>query len=228
MRNSFIAVFAALFLVSCDEEHAQVVEYNMLNSPIWSEIPDGTRAESNLSQENWAVILDASGSMDSACRGEISHKMTAAVDALDSFVAMLPADHNLSLIAFRGNGPEVLVDWGSSNGQQVMSAARSISANGGTPLGGSIAIAEKMLSERMFSQLGHGRYRVVIITDGEAGDDLRTPLAHLLANTTVEVNTIGLCIGEGHALNSPEWVRYVPAETAGAMRAALEEFVAAE
>ncbi|MFK7941755.1 MAG: hypothetical protein AB8B85_02395, partial [Paracoccaceae bacterium] len=63
-----------------------------------------------------------------------------------------------------------------------------------------------------------------VTTDGVAGDGdiMNAAVTRILSSTPIEIATIGLGIGEGHALNVPGYTSYVSVESVGDLADALK------
>lgn len=235
MKNIALATLCVAFLAACDAPPSQpmTTTYATLPTAMWREAPiDVTADPESLHDDNMIIVLDGSGSMaDSCSTGSVSidRKMNAAVGGLAAFVGMVPENVNIGLIAFRGS-IDTLVPLGRDNRDELLAAFGAVGADfgGGTPLGEATRRAREALEERMFSQLGGGRYRIVIVTDGEAEDSrlLQKEVEHILTSTRIEIHTLGLCIDRGHTLNQPGFVNYVAANTPNEMRSAFQQIAA--
>jgi Ca-activated chloride channel homolog len=204
---------------------------NVLNSAgkAW---PPATQGEvqlaKNLLAANYYVVLDGSGSMqDRQCSGNQT-KLETAKDALKEFAANVPADANLGLLLFTNSKIYNLVPLGTGNRQQFNETVQSASASGGTPLRDAISAGYAQLEKQAVRQLGYGRYVLVVVTDGQAnsGQEPAAKVNWMLANTPVELHTIGFCIGTNHSLNMPGRTVYKAADNPVALRQGLAQVLA--
>jgi uncharacterized protein YegL len=170
--------------------------------------------------KNYYIIFDGSGSM----AGE---KIEIAKKALIRFIKVIPDKGNIGLTSFDASGFFERAPLGSSK-RDIIKQVEKIMAGGNTPLGGCIDIAYEKLGIQAASQMGYGEYNLVIITDGEATDGSRMGYAvdRLLNETPVVIYTIGLRIGEGHALNQPGKILYKPADNYEELSKGLESVLA--
>lgn len=166
------------------------------------------------------IVLDDSGSMKTM----IGQAKAAVVDA----VAQLPDTGRLAVIAL--NKGLVMEPLPVADARQVLAGALDpVQADGTTPLGASLRRALQLLEAEAAGQRGFGSYRVLIATDGKASDGavLKDVIAKILSSSPVEIATIGIGIGEGHALNIPGFTQYVSVESvenlASALKAAAAE-----
>lgn len=185
----------------------------------WPPLPEGTIAVATLNESarsNYYLVLDGSGSMKRhKCSGDLS-KIDAAVRALSRFVAALPADANLGLAVFDGDGMSERVPLAAGTQPAVLRALGEVRASGATPLRSSIQLGYERLTEQAQRQLGYGEYHLVVVTDGMPDPDSEDPsevVETLLHDSPVVLHTIGFCIGTDHPLNQPGRVYYFAADT---------------
>lgn len=170
--------------------------------------------------KNYYIIFDGSGSM----AGE---KLEIAKKALTRFIRVIPDKGNIGLTSFDASGFFERSPLGSSK-REIIKQVEKIRAGGNTPLGGCIDIAYEKLGIQAARQMGYGEYNLVIITDGEAtdGDKMGIAVNRLLRETPVVIYTIGLRIGEGHALNQPGKIYYKSADNYEELSKGLESVLA--
>jgi len=170
--------------------------------------------------KNYYIIFDGSGSM----AGE---KIEIAKKALIRFIKVIPDKGNIGLTSFDASGFFERAPLGSSK-INIIKQVEKIIAGGNTPLGGCIDIAYEKLGTQAARQMGYGEYNLVIITDGEAtdGDRMSYAVERLLNETPVVIYTIGLRIGEGHALNQPGKILYKAADNYDEISKGLESVLA--
>ena len=145
------------------------------------------------------VALDASGSMSARAGG--ATKMDAAKHAASDFIASLPADTAVGLLAFGHRGSnrredkaascaaaEAVHPVGAIEPGAVQAALDGFDARGWTPLAAAIRAAGGMLPE------GAGPTAVYVVSDGEdtcGGDPVATARALHKGGTRAVVNVIG-------------------------------------
>lgn len=170
--------------------------------------------------KNYYIIFDGSGSM----AGE---KLEIARKALTRFIRVIPDKSNIGLTSFDGSGFFERSPLGTSK-SEIIKQVEKIRAGGNTPLGGCIDIAYEKLGIQAARQMGYGEYNLVIITDGEAtdGDKMGYAVERILTETPVVIYTIGLRIGEGHALNQPGKIYYKSADNYEELSKGLESVLA--
>jgi uncharacterized protein YegL len=170
--------------------------------------------------KNYYIIFDGSGSM----AGE---KLEIAKKALTRFIRVIPEKGNIGLTSFDASGFFERSPLGSSK-SDIIKQVEKIKAGGNTPLGGCIDIAYEKLGIQAARQMGYGEYNLVIITDGEATDGNRMGYAveRLINETPVVIYTIGIRIGEGHALNQPGKILYKSADNYEELSKGLESVLA--
>jgi Ca-activated chloride channel homolog len=182
----------------------------------------------NLFARNYYIVLDASGSMnEKGCSGEVS-KIVAAKEALNAFVATLPADANLGLQVFDGRGINEWLPLGVNNRPEFIRQLGTVRANASTPLRGAITGAYDKLIAQGARQLGYGEYHLVIVTDGHAdqGQDPTGIVNRILTESPVVVQTIGFCIGSKHSLNQAGRTIYRAADNVESLRQGLADVLA--
>lgn len=170
--------------------------------------------------KNYYIIFDGSGSMG----GE---KLEIAKKALTKFIKVIPDKSNIGLTSFDAAGFFERSPLGSSK-KDIIKQVEKVNAGGNTPLGGCIDIAYTKLGTQAAKQMGYGEYNLVIITDGEAtdGDKMGVAVSRILTETPVVIYTIGIRIGEGHALNQPGRIYYKSADNYEELSKGLESVLA--
>ena len=182
----------------------------------------------NLLVANYYMVLDGSGSMkERGCSGRDT-KIQAARKAIAEFARSLPQDANFGLAVFTNNVTQELIPLGRENRNRVGAVLGQIDAVGSTPLRSSINLAYRKLTEQGERQLGYGEYHLVVVTDGLAseGEDPNSVVNGILAESPVNLHTIGFCIGTSHVLNQPRRSYYRAADNPEELSKGLEEVIA--
>ena len=184
----------------------------------------------NLTQDNFVVVADFSGSMgDQVCSGNYINKSEAAKSVLNRWVDKLPQDSGLGLVVFDGNGVRSLVDINTGVQRQFKNALQAMQPSGGTPLNSSVTLAYNKLKNQAYKQRGFGSYKVVVITDGaHSPGENPTSIVYEITenfNNPVELYTIGFCIDDS-ALNSPGRTFYQSASDPNALEQGLGQVLA--
>ena len=136
------------------------------------------------------VVVDASGSMGADMAGTGRDRMSVAKDALKQVLDQIPDTTHVGILVFpRG-------DWvyplGPRKESMLAGAIDSIQSGGGTPLGDYMKRGADVLLDARRKQFGYGTYRLLVVTDGEAGD------ARLVEAYTPDIISRGItidCIG---------------------------------
>jgi hypothetical protein len=116
--------------------------------------------------DNVVVVVDASGSMGAPMGG--STRMSVAKDALKQVLKQIPDTTHVGILVFpQGNWVYPL---GPRKESMLAGAIDSIQSGGGTPLGDYMKRGADALLEARKKQFGYGTYRLLVVTDGEAGD----------------------------------------------------------
>jgi len=116
--------------------------------------------------DNVVVVVDASGSMGAPMGG--STRMSVAKEALKQVLEQIPDTTHVGILVFpQGNWVYPL---GPRKESMLAGAIDSIQSGGGTPLGDYMKRGADALLEARKKQFGYGTYRLLVVTDGEAGD----------------------------------------------------------
>lgn len=177
---------------------------------------------------NYYVVLDGSGSMgERGCSGRDT-KIQAARKAIAAFARSLPPDANFGLAVFTGNQTLEVLPLGSDNRDRVRGVLDRVEAVGNTPLRSSIGLAYRKLTGQGERQQGYGEYHLVVVTDGMAseGEDPARLVRSMLAESPVNLHTIGFCIGTDHILNQPGRSYYRAADNPAELTRGLEAVLA--
>lgn len=149
------------------------------------------------------VVLDASGSMRGTLAGSKMDKMSAAKSALKEVLASVPASTYIGLLVFSANN--LKNDWVYPLGPRIdADLARAIElpqAGSGTPLGQYIKMGADRLLEERTKQFGYGTYRLLVVTDGEAGDqNLVERYTPDVVSRGITMDVIGVGMSARHTL----------------------------
>ena len=150
--------------------------------------------------QNVVVVLDDSGSMgDKMRRKGGTTKIAAAKSALVSVLETLPNDARVGVVTLNGS-PAWAVPFGPVDMESTRRAIMGIRARGGTPLGRFMKVGGDALLEAR-KQDHYGSYRLLIVTDGEAGDRrlVKRYLPDILARG-LTVDVIGVDMADRHSL----------------------------
>jgi hypothetical protein len=116
--------------------------------------------------DNVVVVVDASGSMGAPMGG--STRMSVAKEALKQVLEQIPDTTHVGILVFpQGNWVYPL---GPRKESMLAGAIDSIQSGGGTPLGDYMKRGADALLKARRKQFGYGTYRLLVVTDGEAGD----------------------------------------------------------
>lgn len=238
MFIGFIAVSLVMDFIDTgpsQSDHSSFTQDNLPTDPdpgyVWglaTSDEDIILDTTTVADDNIAIVLDFSGSMtEGACEGGGS-KAWVAVNALESFLENVPAGVNMSLVAFDDSGLGEVVPMAKDNGAQIQSAVRSLVPGGSTPLGSAMEAAVASLERAASARLGNGSYKIVIITDGVADDEMHVlhEVRWANLNTPIMTYTAGFCIGTGHPLNQPGETVYASANNTASLLSVLEAAVA--
>jgi uncharacterized protein YegL len=153
--------------------------------------------------DNIVVILDASGSMAENMPNSGRKKMDVAKEALLRVTRQVEPGTNVGLLVFSGSNKPG--DWvyplGPLDMDRFEAGLTRLSPNGGTPLGEYIRKGSDRLLEKRNEQHGYGTYRLLIVTDGQASDQVKvqkyTPDA---LSRGIVIDVIGVAMASDHAL----------------------------
>lgn len=155
----------------------------------------------NVNYNNVVVVLDASGSMGEYMEHNKT-KMDVAKESLKSVLSDVPDDTQIGIVCFGSS-----IDWvyplASKDVGRLSAAIDDISPSGNTPLGTYIKKgADALLSQRK-KQLGYGTYRLLVVTDGEAGFTERPLIDKYvpeIMSRGIVLDVIGLAMKSDHTL----------------------------
>ncbi len=186
---------------------------------------DNSKGEASLTK-NFYIIFDGSGSMNDRPCGKdrkFDTKLDATKWAIAEFLKKVPGDVNLGLYVFDAAGAREVVKLGPKNRQEFSVAIMKAESGGATPLAKAINYGTDRLVEQYKRQLGYGEYRLIVVTDGQA-DGIPKAVART-QHLTFPIYTIGICIGNDHALYKLSH-SYRAADNPAEIAKALEETVA--
>ena len=222
-------VFFVFFLPEImDREESE--EYEDIYTPpakqsLWFETQEqdetSPKLAENLTERNYYIILDGSGSMKD------DNKMAVAKKALNEFVTYVPESANLGLAIFDGSGLSERVPLGTDR-EEFTNQVQRTKAAGNTPLKEALELAYIKLIKQAQQQIGYGEYTIVVVTDGEAspGHEPDQIVNIILENSPVLIHTIGFQIGEDHSLNQPGKIYYKSAKNFDELSQGLEQVLA--
>lgn len=219
----------SIFTAGCEQppDPATVAKVDPLSVAVKDESVSSSSSSTVESQvsfrRNFYFVLDDSSSMAYGVPDggdqEFNSKMEAAKWAMKEFLKSVPADVNLGL-ALLNRGE--IVALGANNRDQLLKAIDEVEADGGTPLGRGIEAGVEKLIVQYQRQMGYGEFRLIVVTDGESGDDLNWGLSALAKYDYVTpMYTIGFGVAK-HAL-APHSVSYQTANSASELKKGLEE-----
>lgn len=145
-----------------------------------------------------AIVFDDSGSMDTRMSG--GSRIEVAKKALTSVVEQLPNDTHVGIVLLNGDWKNWAVPIGKVNKPEMINTINHLRTRGGTPLGGCTDAAAKRLLE-LKTKKPYSRYRLLIVTDGEASDgNLINQCVPEIIQKGIAIDTIGLDMAQGHSL----------------------------
>jgi len=165
---------------------------------------------------NFYLVFDGSGSMNSNKCTDGSTRITTAKNTVKQFLNFVPKDSNLGLFVFDNYGAKEVSALQPINVPLVAGLIDKVEAGRGTPIGIALTTAYNKLSLQGQKQQSYGEYNIVVITDGEATNSvfMDQVVKRIVANSPINIHTIGFCIGASHALNKPGIINYQSASNA--------------
>ena len=153
--------------------------------------------------DNVVIVLDGSGSMAGRLPGSNMDKMSAAKAALKQVLKSVPENTHIGLLVFSAKGVET--DWiyplGPRDDARLMQAIDRPQPGGGTPLGAYLKKGTDRLLQERAKQFGYGTFRLLVVTDGEAGDqDLVERYTPEVIARGIKVDVIGVAMNQRHTL----------------------------
>jgi Ca-activated chloride channel homolog len=239
LNGSLLFILVSMLLVACGDNSSST---SSGSSTTEASTPASDRAYADATvaldpdakgavslRRNFYFVFDGSGSMKDVPRKtadsdqQFSSKIQGAKWAVTEFLTKVPKDANLGLYVFDKSGPREVLPLGPNNRTIFLQKVQNIHAKGGTPLGTAIAAGSEALQKQYNKQLGYGEYRLIVITDGEATDNLQTGVARATKNRT-PIYTIGFDMGNDHALRKHS-ISYRSADSAKQLEHALEQAI---
>jgi uncharacterized protein YegL len=181
-----------------------------------------------IASQNVVIVLDDSGSMAEPLRSDRrTRKIDAARAALRTVLEQLPDDSQVGVLVLNGEQDPWLTPLAPIDKAKVNSLVSRIHASGGTPLGSSMKIAADALLQARSKQ-HYGTYKLLIVTDGEAGDNelVEQYLPDIVSRGLV-VDVIGVDMRQNHSL-ATKVQTYRRADDARSLEQAISEVVLGE
>jgi len=151
--------------------------------------------------DNVVIVFDDSGSMDrdmSDAKGKSVVKMTAAKLALHEVLKQVPDSTHIGLLSFQRNW---IYKLGKKDDVQLKKAIDSLRAGGGTPLGKYMKAGADALLVKREQQHNYGSYKLLVLTDGEAGDkNLVEKYTPDIVARGITLDVIGVKMAKKHTL----------------------------
>lgn len=180
------------------------------------------------------VVFDTSGSMDEFMRSAQKDRMTVAKQALIEVLSKVPTTTKIGVLTFQGWAYKVAP-------VEINSLTRSIDsivAQGGTPLYEFIAQGGTELLTERENNSNVGYYKLVVVTDGEAGDinlnedsvledgSFRLGVLKDVISRGIVVDTIALDMKSEHSLKTSINGVYMSGDDPESLRQSLTKAVA--
>ena len=161
-----------------------------------------------LADDYIVIVFDTSGSMQQQMRAVRKSRLIVAQDALISTLNKLPATTKVGILTFNGWS----YDLGPIDKQRITDCVRGFNANGGTPLYDYIAKGTTRLLEERKKNNNVGSYKLLVVTDGEAGDlslnqdskfddnTIKPGVINDVKNRGIIIDVIGLEVADNYSL----------------------------
>jgi len=173
------------------------------------------------------IVLDDSGSMREIMKRDRRSRIEAAKSSLAQVINQIQPETNLGILLL--NGARANNHWyipvGPVDPQQALQQIKALKANGGTPLGEALRIASDELL-RLRSKKIYGTYRLIVVTDGEASDQLLLDqyLPDVLSRGII-IDAIGVDMRGDHSL-ATKVHSYRRADDQASLANAIQEIMA--
>jgi Ca-activated chloride channel homolog len=233
-----LLVAGLLAIAGCDDQTSGEEDTNVQSSEVrsgpyvWPGVsPTGVVSyDEDLLADVVEINLDDSASMDgsSGCESE-GDKFVSALDAIDKVADVFdPKSSRLGLFLLN-EGEAVDIGKGTAPAiQDKVARLRSDWYQGNTPLRSGLLASYERVKEQGYRQNGYGRYRIIVLTDGESGDGDPAEVARDIVMTSpVEIVVIGFCV-EDHALDIEGVTTYINVDSPQQLAEALKEAATAE
>lgn len=161
--------------------------------------------------DNIVIVFDTSGSMSDSMRGANGKsRMKVAQDALVNVLSKVPNSTKVGVLTFEN----WIYDIQPVDRSKLESAIRSTSPSGGTPLYQYISDGATRLLKERENQGNIGSYKLLVVTDGAAGDDglnmqstfgdgsTKPGVLQDIMNRGIVIDAIGLDMSNDHALST--------------------------
>jgi len=180
------------------------------------------------------IVLDTSGSMGEYMRSAGKTRMEVAQQALIDVLSQVPDTTKIGILSFDG----WIYPIGPVDRSKLETAIRSTRPSGGTPLYEYMRGAGTALLKERAQQLNVGSYKMLVITDGEAGDDRLNDPSRFEDGTTrpgvlddimsrnITVDTIALDMASDHALKRSINGTYMKGDDPQSLTKAVSDAVA--
>jgi hypothetical protein len=174
--------------------------------------------------DNIMIVVDDSGSMDdkmSDANGNKIQRMEAAKVALKEVLKNVDNDTYIGIVAFHMGW---IFKLGPKDDAALNAGIDSLQPSGGTPLGEFIKFGGDCLLNQRQSQHNYGTYRLLIVTDGQANDNVEGYALEVMARG-ITVDVIGVDMDKDHALATITH-SYRNAKDPSSLKAAIAEVLA--
>jgi uncharacterized protein YegL len=202
--------------------------YSLLLLFVWL-LPSSALAQDGY-HDTVVIVLDGSGSMAETMQSPPVAKMDAAKRALKKVVTQVEPDTHVGLLVFAGPGIYWAYEPAAVDTQALSVAIDAIVPGAATPLGASIKVAADRLMEERNKQHGMGRYRLLVVTDGEASDGpVMASHAAELTSRQIAMDVIGVNMPGGAEHTLAKFGRsYQSADDAVQLVAAIRKAIIVE
>jgi uncharacterized protein YegL len=187
-----------------------------------------------LAEDTIVVVFDTSGSMDEFMRSAQKDRMAVAKQALIEVLSKVPPTTKIGVLTFDGWAYKIApVEIGS-----LTHSINSIVAQGGTPLYEFISQGATELLKERENNLNVGYYKLVVVTDGEAGDgslnedtafedgSFRPGVLKDVISRGIIVDTIALDMKSDHSLKTSINGAYMSGDDPESLKQSLAKAVA--